>query len=109
MERYYLAQLVRDEAMSRNLALRLQSPEGRGKQAVVMAGAGHIAYGHGIPSRARALLGKPFRIILPVLAGKMMDHHKLLRKKTYPLKRGDLLWEAPYVGTGVASIFQPKN
>ena len=98
MDRYYLAQLVWDESMSRNLAERLGSDEGAGRTAVVLAGMGHIAYGLGVPLRAQQILKKPFAIVLPVARGKMGDHHPTLRKSGYPKKRGDLLWEAPISG-----------
>jgi uncharacterized iron-regulated protein len=103
-ERYYLAQLVWDEAMSHNLARHLKSPEGRGKTAVVFAGVGHIAHGHGVPLRARELLDEPFKIVLPVPPGSMGKRHHWLKKKGYPNKRGDLLWEPPGKGTQMAVL-----
>lgn len=103
MERYYLAQLVRDEAMSRNLGRRLQSAEGEGKVALVFAGGGHIDHGHGVPSRAQRLLGEDFLIVLPIENGSLAEHHELLLQVGYPAKRADLLWEAPPVGDVVAS------
>ena len=103
LERYYLAQLVWDESMSRNLAARLASPEGKGKTVVVLAGLGHVDHGHGIPLRAKKLTGLDFAIVLPVENGTMADQHHLLRRKGYPEQRADLLWEAPMVGGTVTS------
>jgi uncharacterized iron-regulated protein len=97
-ERYYLAQLVWDESMSRNLVKRLKSAAGRDKTAVVFAGLGHVAHGHGVPLRAGKLLGKGFKIVLPVPPGQMGQRSKLLRQQHYPRKRADLLWEPPAAG-----------
>lgn len=47
------AQIVRDETMAHSIASFLQSPEGRGRTAVVLCGAGHVSYGFGLPSRVR--------------------------------------------------------
>ncbi len=96
MERYYLAQLVRDETMARNLSQRLKGAPAR--TAVVLAGLGHIDPGYGVPSRARKLLDADFVIVLPVQHDKIGDHGLLLGKTRYPKKRADLLWEAPVSG-----------
>jgi uncharacterized iron-regulated protein len=51
------AQIARDEAMSAALADYLRSPAGRNRKAVVICGAGHIAYSLGTPQRVRRRLG----------------------------------------------------
>lgn len=101
-DRYYLAQLVWDEAMSLNLVKHLKSPKGQGKTAVIFAGMGHVAHGHGVPFRAKALLGEPFKIVLPVAPGQMGKRRHLLHKVGYPTQRGDLLWEPSVKGAQVA-------
>jgi len=101
-DRYYMAQLVWDEAMSRNLVRHLKSPQGRGRTAVVLAGMGHVAHGHGIPLRAEALLGEAFKIVLPVIPGQMGKRRHLLGRTGYPNKRGDLLWEPSSRGAQMA-------
>lgn len=50
------AQICRDETMVATLAEYLLSEEGNGRSAVVICGTGHVAYGHGIPSRLRRRL-----------------------------------------------------
>ncbi len=102
MERYYLAQVSRDETMAQTLARQLKATPAR--TAVVFAGLGHIDHGYGIPLRARKLLGEGFEIVLPVENNKMSEQGLLLNKKAYPAKRADLLWEAPPVG-GASAAF----
>jgi len=59
------AQIARDEAMAATLAGYLQSPAGRGRTAVVLCGAGHVAYGLGMPERVRRRIdGLKDRILL---------------------------------------------
>jgi len=47
------AQIARDEAMASALCSYLQSPQGQGRTAVVLCGAGHVSYGLGTPARVR--------------------------------------------------------
>ena len=59
------AQIARDEAMAEALATFLKSDQGRGRNAVVLCGSGHVAYGLGLPSRVRRRLpGIKDRIVL---------------------------------------------
>jgi uncharacterized iron-regulated protein len=53
VDRMFKAQVVRDEMMAQRLAAFLQSDEGAGRVAVVLAGAGHVQQAMGIPSRVR--------------------------------------------------------
>ncbi len=50
------AQIARDEAMAAALADYLQSPAGEGRTALVICGAGHVAYGLGTPARVKRRL-----------------------------------------------------
>ncbi len=50
------AQIARDEAMAAALADYLKSPAGQGRTAVVICGAGHVAYGFGAPARVERRL-----------------------------------------------------
>ena len=95
MDRYYTAQVLRDEYMAQNLKAHLEKPENNHRIAVVFAGIGHTDFALGIPLRAARLLGSPFRIILPIPNGAMDDHARLVRNKPYPRRRADYLWEAP--------------
>jgi uncharacterized iron-regulated protein len=53
IRKMYEAQVVRDETMADRLCAFMQSPDGEGRVAVVICGAGHVAQGMGIPSRVR--------------------------------------------------------
>ena len=50
------AQIARDEAMASALCSYLKSEAGRGRSAVVLCGAGHVAFGQGTASRVRRRL-----------------------------------------------------
>ncbi len=50
------AQIARDEAMAEALATFLKSDQGRGRKLLVLCGAGHVAYGLGLPARVRRRL-----------------------------------------------------
>ncbi|NUQ61089.1 MAG: ChaN family lipoprotein [Pirellulales bacterium] len=50
------AQIARDEAMASVLANYLKSPAGNGRTAVVICGAGHVAYGLGTAARVQRRL-----------------------------------------------------
>jgi uncharacterized iron-regulated protein len=66
-EDFFAAQVVRDETMAHNLALRLYPWPDGGKRGLVLAGAGHLAGDLGLPPRiARRLPGAKPLIILPV-------------------------------------------
>jgi uncharacterized iron-regulated protein len=59
------AQIARDEAMAATLVTFLQSEAGRGRAAIVICGAGHVAYGLGMPARVeRRMQGVKTRIVL---------------------------------------------
>jgi uncharacterized iron-regulated protein len=59
------AQITRDEAMAATLADYLKSEQGRRRTAVVIAGAGHVAYGLGTPERVRRRMpGVKDRIVI---------------------------------------------
>lgn len=88
--RYYLAQLVRDELMARHLADHLaRSPDAL--TAVVLAGRGHIVYGHGVPLRVEALTDAGFAIVLPEAAADVSEP-PAASPEPYPGRPGDLLW-----------------
>ena len=62
MDRYYAAQLLRDEFMAANVASAAQgNPEG---VVVILAGRGHVDYGLGVPQRAQSALGVPYVVVL---------------------------------------------
>lgn len=52
----FAAQVARDATMADSLASFLESPEGKGRRAVVLLGAGHCSYGYGTVSRLKRRL-----------------------------------------------------
>ena len=50
------AQIARDEAMAQVLCTFMESEQGRGRKVLVLCGAGHVAYGLGLPTRVRRRL-----------------------------------------------------
>ena len=50
------AQIARDEAMAEAIAAFMESEQGRGRKVLVLCGAGHVAYGLGLPTRVRRRL-----------------------------------------------------
>jgi uncharacterized iron-regulated protein len=66
-ENFHQAQILWDETMAHSIEDFLrENPE---RQIVVIAGAGHIAYGSGIPSRLYRLNGKDYVTILNAASG----------------------------------------
>jgi uncharacterized iron-regulated protein len=67
------AQIARDEAMAETLSRYLNSQAGRGRSAVVLCGAGHVAYGLGTPARVRRRIpGVKDRIVLLSESGDLV-------------------------------------
>jgi len=67
------AQIARDEAMAQTLWALLSSEAGRGRSAVVLCGAGHVAYGLGTAARLRRRLPQAKdRIILLSESGDLV-------------------------------------
>ena len=62
-ENFYQAQILWDETMARSIDEFLR--KNPGYQMIVLAGAGHIMYGSGIPKRAYRLNKKDYVIVLP--------------------------------------------
>ena len=89
MERYYLAQTLRDEAMSQRVAEVLTDPQHPKRLLVVFAGVGHVEYGLGIPQRAQTLTQLPYHVVLPHRTGDVSVLNPA------PRPRADFLWEIP--------------
>lgn len=66
------AQSLRDETMAWILSRYLESPQGKDRTLVVIAGTGHMNYSFGIPERAHRRNGLPFRIALPTESGQLV-------------------------------------
>ncbi len=72
LARIVLAQALRDATMARSVARFLSSPEGRDRTVVVVAGAGHVNYGFGIPDRLKKIKDVPSRIVLMSASGQLV-------------------------------------
>ncbi len=66
-----LAQAVRDATMARSISRYLDSEAGRDRTVVVIAGAGHVNYGLGIPERVLRTHKLPYRIVIPTECGEL--------------------------------------
>jgi uncharacterized iron-regulated protein len=98
-EAFYRVQVLWDEAMAQTAAEHLQSPEGEGKQLIVLAGGHHIRYGYGTPRRLFRRVPLPFVIVLPLAVeipenkkDRMMD----VEATAIPMPPGDFLWAVGY-------------
>jgi uncharacterized iron-regulated protein len=101
------AQIARDEAMAEAAAAFLKSEQGRGRTMLVLCGAGHAAYGQGLPTRVRQRLPDvKERIVLFSESGEVQLSpaekaqarpieitHEQLRELRLPI--ADYLWVKP--------------
>lgn len=69
-EYFYAAQCVWEDVMAQSIADHLGE-----NSMIVFAGNGHIIQKFGVPDRAYALTGAPFKTIMPVSAGMEADLH----------------------------------
>ena len=71
-DRFYTAQVIWDETMADSVARALSTSDAP-ERVVVLAGAGHIRYGEGIPTRAARRGAKPSLTILPLELEEAID------------------------------------
>jgi len=88
-DRYYAAQLVRDEFMAARVAQAAASPDV--DVCVVLAGRGHIDYGLGVPRRAQTALREPALVILPAGGASELEESRV-EGLPEALLLADLLW-----------------
>jgi uncharacterized iron-regulated protein len=67
-----LAQVLRDETMASRIVSYLESPEGKDKSMIVIAGSGHMNYGFGIPERVERRGNYSYRILLASESGELV-------------------------------------
>lgn len=72
LARIILAQALRDATMARAAVDFLESPRGRDRTMMVVAGTGHLNYGFGIPDRVQRRTSLSHRIILPSESGELV-------------------------------------
>lgn len=79
LDRIILAQAVRDSVMAGAAVDFLKSVDGAGKTMVIIAGAGHLNYGFGIPEKVGRHFDAPYRIALPSESGELVLTEQELR------------------------------
>lgn len=72
LDRIVIAQAVRDETMAQTVAGFLDSPEGKNRLMLVIAGSGHVNYGLGIPEGVQKRNALPYRIVMPTESGELV-------------------------------------
>jgi uncharacterized iron-regulated protein len=72
LEKIVLAQALRDATMARTAARFLDSALGQDRTFLIVAGAGHVSYGFGIPERLARTRNEPYRIILLTESGELV-------------------------------------
>lgn len=72
LDRVVLAQGLRDATMARAVVRFLDSPKGKERMMMVVAGNGHLNYGFGIPRRVEKMRDYPHRIVLASESGELV-------------------------------------
>jgi uncharacterized iron-regulated protein len=87
---FYRVQLLWDETMAETAAAYLESPAGRGRRLLVLAGGNHVRYGFGIPRRLFRRVPLPFVIVETYVHGAGVEGPAL------PLRPADIYWSVRY-------------
>lgn len=87
---FYQAQSLWDEGMAETLSQFLNSSEGNGKIAVVIAGSGHIAFDYGIPKRFYRRTSLPYRTLVLKTWSKDLEKEVFYPGTSEPI--ADYLW-----------------
>ncbi|MBI5439763.1 MAG: ChaN family lipoprotein, partial [Deltaproteobacteria bacterium] len=103
LEAFYRVQVLWDETMARSAADFLESPEGRGRRLVVLAGGNHVRHGFGIPRRLFLREPLPYVIVEPFVnrARVEVPREKLMDVSvpSVPLRSADIYWSVRYTET----------
>lgn len=98
-EKMWRIQMLWEEHMAQRLAQYLQSPQGRGKVALVIAGGWHVRYGFGVPKKLMRRLALPYLIVcteeIAGSADDSADRHMDYSPPPLPLYPADLMWWLP--------------
>ncbi len=98
-EAFYRVQVLWDEFMAETAANYLASPEGRGKQLVILAGGNHVRYGYGIPRRLFRRISLPYAIVLPTaleIPENKQDRLMDVEAPALPMPPADFIWAVGY-------------
>ena len=89
-ENFYQAQCLWDETMAEVLAEFIDSPEGKGKTILVLAGNGHIVFDFGIPNRLHRRIPVSYNTLVLKEWRKKMNGDFAFSGASKPV--GDFLW-----------------
>lgn len=92
---FHAVQLLWEETMAQRAYEALTAPSGRGKRLVVLAGAGHIQYGFGVPRMLFDRLPVSYATIIPLpmdLPADRPDLQMETREPDLPLPVADFVW-----------------
>jgi uncharacterized iron-regulated protein len=92
-EYFYQSQCLWDEGMAETLSRFLESPEGKGKTILVLAGGGHVVFDFGIPKRVYRRVSVPYQTIVLRERKKKLDEDLTFAGAAYP--PGNFLWITP--------------
>jgi uncharacterized iron-regulated protein len=97
-ERFYEGMLLWDETMAASAAEYLESPAGKGKTMIILAGGFHVAYGYGIPKRLFRRLPEPYLIVLPYTPEALVPeiYRMNVTSPELPLYLADVIWATGY-------------
>lgn len=97
-ERFYQGMLLWDETMAASAADYLESPAGRDKTIIILAGGFHVAYGYGIPKRLFRRLPEPYLIVLPYTPEALVpeEYRMNVTSPDLPLYMADVVWATGY-------------
>ena len=98
-EAFYRVQVLWDEAMAETAAAYLKSPEGQGRNLLILAGGNHVRYGIGIPRRLFRRLPAPYVIVLPYpveIPADKRDRLMDVETPELPLRPADFYWAVGY-------------
>jgi len=94
-QHFHAVQLLWEETMAQAAYEALTSPAGKDKRLVVLAGAGHIQYGFGIPRRLFERLPAAYATIVPLPKDLPVDRPDLemeMQEPDLPLPVADFVW-----------------
>jgi uncharacterized iron-regulated protein len=95
---FYRVQVLWDETMAETAARFLEGAGGD-VRLVVLAGAGHVRFGFGVPRRLFRRLPVPYAVLLPVhveVAEAKRAHRMDVSPPALPLPAGDFYWAVRY-------------
>lgn len=97
--RFYAVQLLWEETMAQAAYQALTAPSGRDRRMLVLAGAGHVQYGFGVPRRLFRRLPVSYATVVPFV-GELPEERSDLRMDVevpeFPLPVADFVWSLPF-------------